>query len=182
MKRKVCFVSGSRAEFGLLKWLMKGVQDHPDLELKVIATGTHLSSEFGLTYREIEDAGFVIDQKVDMLLGSDTSVAIAKSIGIGAIGFTDAFDAISPDIIVILGDRFEMLSAATTALIMGIPIAHIHGGEITEGANDDSIRHAITKMAHLHFVAAEDYRRRVVQLGEQPEHHRRPAALLHFRW
>ena len=168
-KRKICIVTGTRAEYGLLYWLMKEVQADPDLELQIIATGMHLSPEFGLTYRKIEEDGFRIIEKVEMLLSSDTPVGIAKSVGLGVIGFADAFARQKPDIVVVLGDRFEILAAAQAALIAKIPMAHIHGGETTEGAFDESIRHAITKMSHFHFVAAEDYRRRVIQLGEAPE-------------
>jgi GDP/UDP-N,N'-diacetylbacillosamine 2-epimerase (hydrolysing) len=129
----------------------------------------HLSPEFGLTYREVEQAGFEIDVKVEMLLSADTATAVTKSMGVGLIGFADAYSQLSPDLIVVLGDRYEIFAAASAALIAGIPVAHLHGGEITEGAFDESIRHSITKMSHLHFVAAEEYRRRVIQLGEQPE-------------
>jgi GDP/UDP-N,N'-diacetylbacillosamine 2-epimerase (hydrolysing) len=169
MSRKICIITGTRAEFGLLRWLMQEVQNEPSLELQVIATGMHLSPEFGLTYLEVEKAGFEIDAKVEMLLSADTSTAVTKSMGLGLIGFADAYSRLSPDMIVVLGDRFEILAAASAALIAGIPVAHLHGGETTEGAFDEAIRHSITKMSHLHFVAAEDYRRRVIQLGEQPE-------------
>lgn len=169
MSRKICVITGTRAEFGLLRWLMQEIQSKPGLELQVIATGMHLSPEFGLTYLEVEQAGFKIDAKVEMLLSADTSTAVTKSMGLGLIGFADAYSRLSPDLIVVLGDRFEILAAASAALIAGIPVAHLHGGEATEGAFDEAIRHCITKMSHLHFVAAEDYRRRVIQLGEQPE-------------
>lgn len=169
MSRKICIITGTRAEFGLLRWLMQEVQNEPNLELQVIATGMHLSPEFGLTYLEVEQAGFEIDAKVEMLLSADTATAVTKSMGLGLIGFADAYSRLSPDLIVVLGDRFEILAAASAALIAGIPVAHLHGGETTEGAFDEAIRHSITKMSHLHFVAAEDYRRRVIQLGEQPE-------------
>jgi GDP/UDP-N,N'-diacetylbacillosamine 2-epimerase (hydrolysing) len=169
MTRRVCVVTGSRAEFGLLRWLMQEILDAPELHLQVIATGMHLSPEFGLTYREIEQAGFTVDAKVEMLLSADTSTAVSKSMGLGLIGFADAYARLSPDLVVVLGDRFEVFAASAAALIAGIPIAHLHGGETTEGAFDEAIRHSITKMSHLHFVAAEQYRRRVVQLGEAPE-------------
>lgn len=168
MNRKVCVVTGSRAEFGLLQFLMQEIKNAPDLKLQVVATGMHLSSKFGYTYREIEMSGLAIDFKVDMLLSADTAAAVTKSVGLGTIGFADAYAALQPDIVVVLGDRFELLAAVTAALIAGIPIAHLHGGETTEGAFDEGIRHAITKMSHLHFVAAADYGRRVVQLGEDP--------------
>jgi GDP/UDP-N,N'-diacetylbacillosamine 2-epimerase (hydrolysing) len=149
--------------------LIKEIQDAQDLELQLVVAGMHLSPEFGLTYREIEKDGFEIDRKVDMGLTSDTSVGIANSIGLGTIGFGEAFHALKPDLLVLLGDRFELLAAASAALVALIPIAHIHGGELTEGAYDDAIRHSITKMAHLHFTASEVYSSRVIQLGEQPK-------------
>ena len=169
MKRKICIVTGTRAEYGLLKWLMFGIKNDPDLQLQIIVTGMHLSPEFGLTFHEIENDGFSINQKIEMLLSSDSGVGIAKSMGLGMIGFADAFHQLQPDIVVLLGDRFEMLSAASTALALRIPLAHIHGGEATEGLIDEAIRHSITKMAHLHFVAAQEYRDRVIQLGESPD-------------
>lgn len=168
-KRKICVVTGTRAEYGLLYWLMKEIQEDPDLELQIIVTGMHLSPEFGLTYRVIEKDGFIINEKIEMLLSSDTPVGIAKSIGLGTIGFADALDGLRPDILILLGDRYEILAASQAAMTARIPIAHLHGGETTEGAIDEAIRHSITKMAHLHFVSAEPYRRRVIQLGEAPE-------------
>nr|WP_310795864.1 UDP-N-acetylglucosamine 2-epimerase [Heyndrickxia oleronia] len=140
----------------------------PELELQIIVTGMHLSPEFGLTYRQIESDGFIINKKVEMLLSSDTSVSIVKSMGLGIIGLSDAISSLKPDILIILGDRFEALAAAQTALILKIPIAHLHGGEKTYGAYDDSIRHAITKMSYIHFVSTEGHRNRVIRLGEQP--------------
>ena len=169
MSRKVCVVTGSRAEYGLLRWLMEEIRDAADLELQIAATGMHLSPAFGLTVREIESDGFVVDEKVEMLVDSDTPAAIAKSMGLGLIGFGDALARLRPDILLVLGDRFEILSAVNAALVARIPVAHLHGGETTEGAFDEGIRHSISKMSHLHFVAAEDYRRRVIQLGEAPE-------------
>lgn len=166
--RKVCVVTGTRAEYGLLSRLMWLIRADHDLTLQIIATNMHLSPEFGLTYKEIETDGFTIDKKVEMLLSSDTSNAITKSIGLATIGFADAYEDLQPDILLILGDRFEILAAATAALIYKIPVAHLHGGEITEGAYDDAIRHAITKMSHLHFVSTEIYRQRVIQMGEHP--------------
>ena len=168
MNRKICIVTGTRAEYGLLRWVMQGVKDDAELTLQVIATGMHLSPEFGLTYKAIQQDGFQIDRKVEMLISSDTSVGIAKSIGLGVIGFADALNELQPDLIVVLGDRFEIFSAVSAALVAGIPVAHLHGGEATEGLIDEAIRHSITKMSHLHFVAAEPYRQRVIQLGEQP--------------
>ena len=167
--RKVCVITGSRAEYGLLRWLIQGIKDDLDMHLQIIVTGMHLSSEFGLTYKVIEQDGFQIDHKVEMLTESDTSVGIAKSIGLGLIGFADALNALNPDLIVVLGDRFEIFSAVSAAHVARIPVAHLHGGETTEGSIDEAFRHSITKMAHLHFVAAEPYRRRVMQLGECPE-------------
>lgn len=167
--RKICVVTGTRADYGILYWLMKEIAADPDLQLQIIATGMHLSPEFGLTYQHIEADDFRIDAKVEMLLSSDSSVGIAKSIGLGVIGFADAINTLMPDVLVVLGDRFEILAAAQTAMVMNVPIAHISGGEITEGAIDDRIRHAITKMADFHFVATDTYRRRVIQMGEQPD-------------
>ena len=166
--RKICIVTGSRAEYGLLYWLMKAIQDDPALSLQIIVTGMHLSPEFGLTWKQIELDGFSIQHKVEMLLSSDTPVGIGKSLGLGIIGFADALDSLQPDVLVILGDRFEIFAAAQAAMLQRIPIAHIHGGEITEGAVDDAIRHAITKLSHLHFTATEHYRQRVIRMGENP--------------
>jgi GDP/UDP-N,N'-diacetylbacillosamine 2-epimerase (hydrolysing) len=147
---------------------MHGIQDSDLLDLQLIVTGMHLSPEFGLTVQEIEADGFRIDRKVEMLLSSDTPVGITKSMGLAMIGFADALAELQPDLLLVLGDRFETFAAASAALIARIPIAHCHGGELTEGAFDDALRHSITKMAHLHFVAAEEYRQRVIQLGEHP--------------
>lgn len=168
MTRTICIVTGTRAEYGLLRGLMQDIAADPALTLQVIATGMHLSPEFGWTYREIEEDGFRIDRKVDMLLSADTPEGIAKSMGLGMIGFAQAFAELRPDLLVALGDRFEMFAAVSAALAARIPVAHVHGGEVTEGAYDDAFRHAMTKMSHLHFVAAEEYRRRVIQLGEPP--------------
>ncbi|MGG3563601.1 UDP-N-acetylglucosamine 2-epimerase [Neobacillus rhizosphaerae] len=169
-KRKICVVTGTRAEYGLLYWIMKQIQTDDELVLQIIATGMHLSPEFGLTYKQIEEDGFMIDEKVEMLLSGDTPSAITKAVGLGTIGFADSFNRLKPDIVVLLGDRFEIFSAAQSAMIHRIPIAHIHGGELSEGSIDDPIRHSITKMAHVHFTAAEIYRQRVIQMGEQPDH------------
>ena len=166
---KICVSTSTRAEYGLLKPLMDNIKKDIDLELQILVTGAHLSPEFGLTYRIINEDGFTIDSKVEMLLSSDTPEGIVKSMGLGMIGFSEAFKILDPDVLVILGDRYEMLALASTALIFKIPIAHIHGGELTEGAYDDSIRHAITKMSLIHFTSTEEYRKRVIQLGEQPE-------------
>jgi GDP/UDP-N,N'-diacetylbacillosamine 2-epimerase (hydrolysing) len=169
MSRKICVITGTRAEYGLLRWVMEGIRETPGLELQVIVTGMHLSPEFGLTYREIEKDGFHIDRKIEMLLSSDTPSGLAKSMGLGLVGFGDALQQLQPDIMLVLGDRFEIFSAVTSAMLARIPIAHLSGGEATEGSIDESIRHAITKMSHFHFVAAEEYRKRVIQLGEHPD-------------
>lgn len=169
--RKICVVTGSRAEYGILRGLMKAIKDDPELTLQVMATNQHLSRLQGETYKEIERDGFTIDYKVYMAddEAPDNANTTAKSISRGVSGFADAFDALKPDLLLILGDRYEILAVASTALIYKIPIAHLHGGEITEGAFDDAIRHAITKMSHLHFTSTETYRKRVIQLGEQPD-------------
>jgi UDP-hydrolysing UDP-N-acetyl-D-glucosamine 2-epimerase len=169
-RRKICVVTGSRAEYGLLNLIMKGIQADSALQLQLLVTGMHLSPEFGLTWRVIEEDGFQIDAKVEMLLSSDTPVGIAKSIGLGVSGSADALDRLRPDMILLLGDRFEILAVAQAALVMRIPIAHIAGGDTTEGAFDEAIRHSITKMAHLHFVTNEVALKRVRQLGEDPGH------------
>jgi len=166
---KVCIATGTRAEYGLLKPLIDKIKMSPDLKLQLLVTGAHLSPEFGLTYKQIEEDGLKIDAKVEMLLSSDTAEGITKSMGLGMIGYADAFGNLLPDLLIILGDRYEMLSIASAAIIFKIPIVHIHGGEITEGAYDDAIRHAITKLSHLHFTSTETYRQRVIQLGEKPE-------------
>src|SRR5687768_7951383 len=137
--RRICVVTGSRAEFGLLRWLMAGIRDHAGMELRIIATGMHLSPEFGLTWREIEADGFRIDERVEMLLSADTPEAISKSMGLGLIGCADALRRLRPDLLVALGDRFEIMAAVSAALIARVPVAHLHGGEITEGAFDDAI-------------------------------------------
>lgn len=168
--KKICVVTGSRAEYGLLQPLMEKIKQDQELILQVIATGMHLSPEFGLTYKQIERDGYKLDSKIECLLSSDTQAGVTKSIGLGMIGFADAYERLVPDMIILLGDRFEILAAATAALVARIPIGHLHGGELTEGAIDDAIRHAITKMSHLHFTSTEAYRKRVIQLGENPEH------------
>ena len=167
--RKICVVTGSRAEYGLLRYLMNEIHSSSEFKLQIIATGMHLSPEFGLTYQEIEKDGFIINEKVEMLLSSDTSSSISKSTGLGIIGLSDAYNKLSPDLLILLGDRYEILAAANAAMFAKIPIAHIHGGETTEGAFDEAIRHSITKMAWFHFVAAPEYEKRVVQLGENPK-------------
>lgn len=167
--RKICVVTGTRAEYGLLRWVMEEIKKDPDLTLQLIVTGMHLSPEFGLTFQEIEFDGFVIDRKVEMLTSSDTPVGITKAMGLGMIGFADSLNELRPDLVVVLGDRFEIFAAVTAALVACIPVAHLHGGESTEGLIDEAMRHSITKMSHLHFVAAKEYQQRVIQLGEHPE-------------
>ena len=169
IKRKICVVTGTRAEYGLLFLLMKAIDSDKELELQIIVTGMHLSSEFGNTYQQIESDGFVIDIKVDIELSSDSEVGISKSMGLGMIGFANAFNELKPNLCLVLGDRFEIFSAVSAAMIAKIPVAHLHGGEATEGLIDEPIRHSITKMSHLHFVAAKEYKNRVIQLGEQPD-------------
>lgn len=168
--RRICVVTGSRAEYGLLQWIMRHLQDDSSIQLQVLATGMHLSPEYGNTWQAIVADGFTIDRKIEMLLSSDTPQAMAKSTGIGLMGVADALHDLAPDLLLVLGDRFEILAAATAAALMRVPLAHIHGGEATEGAIDDSLRHAITKLSHLHFTSTETYRQRVIQMGENPEH------------
>lgn len=167
--KKICIVTGTRAEYGLLKPIIDKVYKSDELELQLVVTGMHLSTEFGLTYQGIEQDGYPITAKIEMLLSSDTAVGVTKSMGVALIGFADYFETHKPDIVIILGDRYEMLMAASAALVARIPIAHIHGGELTGGAIDESIRHSITKMSHLHFTSTEEYKNRVIQLGEQPQ-------------
>lgn len=169
-RRRIAVVSGSRADYGLLRSLLFAIHSDDTLILQLIVTGMHLAPEFGLTYREIEADGLPIAARVEMLVSSDTATGIAKSMGLGLIGFADTFQSLEPDLLVVLGDRFEILAAAQAALVQRIPMAHIHGGETSEGAFDESIRHALTKMAQWHFVAAEPYRQRVIQMGEAPKH------------
>jgi GDP/UDP-N,N'-diacetylbacillosamine 2-epimerase (hydrolysing) len=168
-KKKVCIVTGTRAEYGLLRLLMERIQESEYLDLQIIVTGAHLSYEFGLTYRTIEEDGFYIDKKVEMLLSSDTEVGITKSMGLGMIGFADALNEANPDLLIVLGDRFEAFVAASAATVARIPIAHLYGGETTEGAYDEAFRHSITKMSHLHFTSTDIYRNRVIQMGEDPD-------------
>lgn len=167
--KKICVITGTRAEYGLLKSVIAKIDRDADMELQLVVTGMHLSPEFGLTYQEIEQDGFQITERNEMLLSSDTPNGITKSVGLGIIGFADIFTRIAPDMIVILGDRYEALAAAVAAMIHRIPIAHIHGGELTEGLIDEAIRHSITKMSMLHFTSTEQYRNRVIQLGESSE-------------
>ncbi|OFZ51895.1 MAG: UDP-N-acetyl-D-glucosamine 2-epimerase, UDP-hydrolysing [Bdellovibrionales bacterium RIFOXYB1_FULL_37_110] len=167
--KKICVVTGSRADYGLLYWTMKEIQKHKKMQLQIVATGTHFSPEFGLTYKAILKDGFKIDEKFECVLSADTPSAITKSFAMASIGFSNAFEKLKPSAIMVLGDRYEALAAATSALIHRIPIIHLHGGEKTEGVIDEAIRHSITKMSHLHFVAADEYKKRVIQLGENPQ-------------
>lgn len=168
-KRKICIVTGSRAEYGLFYPIMQQIKSSPKLQLQLVVSTMHLSSEFGSTYKQIEKDGFKIDDKIENLLSADTKSSIAKSTGLATILLSDSFKKLSPDIILLLGDRYETHAAATTAMLMNIPIAHIHGGEITEGAVDEQIRHSITKMSYLHFTSTEAYKKRVLQMGESAE-------------
>lgn len=165
---KLCAVTATRAEFGLLKPVLKKLLQVPEFDLKIVATGMHLSPEFGLTYREIEDAIFPIDRKIEIQLSSDSAASMSKTMGLAMISFADYFAECKPDFLIIFGDRYEMLAVASAAMCMQIPILHISGGETTEGAIDESIRHAITKMSYLHFAATESYRKRIIQMGEHP--------------
>lgn len=167
--RKICVFTGTRADYGIMSRLVHLIDKDPDLQLQIIATNMHLSPEFGMTYKEIENDGFKIDKKVEMMLSSDTATGTVKSMGLALIGFADALEDLKPDLAVILGDRYEMLAAAEACLINKVPIAHIAGGAISEGAYDDAIRHSITKMSHLHFTETDEYRKRVIQLGEHPD-------------
>ena len=168
-QRKICVFTGSRAEYGLLYFLLKDLQADQDLQLQLLVSGMHLSPEFGSTYTQIEADGFVIDEKVEMLLSGDSATSMAKSTGLGLMLFADALSRLQPDILLVLGDRFEALAIVQAAALQNIPVCHLHGGEITEGAIDDSIRHAISKFSLYHITAAEPYRQRVIQLGESPE-------------
>lgn len=165
--KKICVVTGSRAEYGLLFWLLKEIEKDKELQLQLIVTGMHLSPEFGLTYQEIEK-DFAIDKKIEILLSSDTPIGISKSMGLAQISFAEAFAELNPHLVIVLGDRYEIFSAASAATVANIPIAHLHGGETTEGAFDEAFRHSITKMSHLHFTSTEEYRQRAIQLGEAP--------------
>jgi UDP-N-acetylglucosamine 2-epimerase (non-hydrolysing)/GDP/UDP-N,N'-diacetylbacillosamine 2-epimerase (hydrolysing) len=166
--RKICFVTGSRADFGLLVWPMRAIQQTVGHKMQLVATGMHLSPEFGSTIKNVRDEGFVVDEAVESLLSSDSGVGVAKSVGIGVIGFADALARLAPDLVVVLGDRFETFAAAQAAMFMRLPMAHLYGGDVTEGAVDESTRHAISKMSHLHFTSNRDSTRRLMQLGEDP--------------
>lgn len=169
-RRKIAVVTGSRADYGLLRWIMSAIAESDALTLSVIATGMHFAPDLGSTWQVIERDGFAIDERVDMLLVGDNAETMAKSVGVGVLGFTEAFKRVRPDVVLVLGDRFEVFSAASAAMLLSIPIAHVHGGEVTEGAVDESIRHAITKMAHLHFASAAPHKTRIEQMGEDPAH------------
>lgn len=169
MRKTICILTATRAEFGLLKPIISRLNNIEDYDVKLAVTGAHLSSEFGLTYKEIEDEGFNIDEKIPILLSSDTPASISKSMGIAMISFSDYFERIKPDLLIVLGDRYETLAVAIAAMNQRIPIAHLYGGETTEGAIDESIRHAISKLSYLHFTSTETYRKRVIQLGESPD-------------
>jgi GDP/UDP-N,N'-diacetylbacillosamine 2-epimerase (hydrolysing) len=166
---KICVVTGSRAEFGLLTPLLNILKEDKAFNIQLLVTGMHLAPEFGNTYKNIEEAGFRIDEKVEMLLSADTTTATVKSTGLGMIGYADALDRLNPAWILVLGDRFETFAAAVSAYLKKIPIIHLHGGEVTAGATDEGLRHSITKFASLHFTATEEYRKRVLQLGERDD-------------
>lgn len=167
--KKVCILTATRAEYGLLKPIIKKLMEVPDFDVCVVATGAHLSPEFGLTYRDIENDGIKIDDKIEILLSADTPSSISKSMGLAMMGFADYFKRTAPDILLVLGDRYETLSVCCAAMNQRIPIAHLYGGETTEGAVDESIRHCITKLSYLHFTSTQEYAKRVVQLGEHPD-------------
>lgn len=169
MRKKVAVFTGTRAEYGLLYWLLHDIKADADLQLQLIVSGSHLSPEFGNTYQQISKDGFDITEKIEILLSSDSSIGTVKSMGLALIGLADCLARLQPDVLVLLGDRFEALAAAQAAMLMKIPVLHLHGGEITEGATDDAIRHAISKLSYLHGTATEAYRNRVIQLGESPE-------------
>ena len=168
MKRTICVITTSRADYGLLLPLLKEIDADPNLLLQLVVSGMHLSPEFGMTVNEIERDGFRISERIETVLSSDTAVGVAKAVGLGCISSAEYFQRQRPDMVVVLGDRFELFAVVTAAMIAQIPVAHIHGGELTEGAMDDAFRHAISKMSQLHFTATESYRKRVIQLGEEP--------------
>lgn len=168
MKKKISILTATRAEYGLLKPIIKKMLEIQEFEVRVVVTGAHLSPEFGLTYKEIEKDNILIDKKIEILLSADTPSAISKSMGLAMISFADYFDESNPDMLIVLGDRYETLAVCSVAMNQKIPIAHLYGGETTEGAIDECVRHAITKMSYLHFTSTETYRRRVIQLGEDP--------------
>lgn len=167
--KTICVVTGSRAEYGHLRWLLQEIQEDPELKLQVVATGSHLSEKFGFTYRAIEADGFTLSGRVEIPLEDDSVLGVTQAMGVALGGFGKTFQQLKPDVVVVLGDRYEILTAVTAAMVAKIPVAHIHGGESTIGAFDESIRHAITKMSYLHFAAAESYRQCIIQMGESPE-------------
>ena len=169
MKRKICVVTATRAEYGPLKSLLEDIKNDAQLDLQIISTGTHLSPEYGLTNQQILDDGFFINKRIEILLSSDTAVGVSKSMGLAQISFAEAFEELKPDILLVLGDRYELIPIVSAANIARIPVAHISGGEVTEGAIDELVRHAVTKLSHLHFTAMSEYSQRVIQMGEQPE-------------
>ena len=168
--RSVCVVSGNRADYGLLYWPMRAIAEEPELDLQIIATGAHLAPEFGLSVDEFAKDGFIVNERVESLLSGDTPTSITKSTAVGVMGFADALERLRPDFLLVLGDRYEVFAAAVAALFAKIPVAHLYGGDTTEGAFDEALRHSITKMAHVHFVTNEVSARRVRQLGEDPDH------------
>ncbi len=168
MSRKICVVTATRAEYGLLKCLIDDIIDDNELELQLIVTGTHLSPEFGYTIDQIKNDKIIINKQIEILLSSDSPVGVSKSMGLAQISFAEAFDELKPDLVLVLGDRYELLPIVSAANIARIPVAHLNGGEITEGAIDESIRHSVTKLSHLHFTAIDEYARRVIQMGEDP--------------
>lgn len=167
--KNICIITGTRAEYGLLRPIINRVENDIDLNLQLIVTGMHLSPEFGMTFKQIEKDGYHITEKIEVLISSDTNVGISKSMGLAMISFSELYERIKPDIVIVLGDRYEIFSAVSAAYVSKIPVAHIHGGETTKGAFDESLRHCITKMSYLHFTSTEDYRNRVIQLGEHPD-------------
>ena len=169
MKRKICVYTSSRAEYGLLRSVMHEIQAAETLQLQILASGMHLSPEFGMTIQEIRTDGFEPDETIEILLSSDTPTAICKSMGLAMIGYGEALQRLKPDMVVVLGDRFETFCMAAAAQVCRVPLAHVHGGETTEGAIDEAFRHSITKMSHLHFASCEEYRKRIIQLGEAPD-------------
>lgn len=166
---KICVVTGSRAEYGLLRGLMSAIASDPSTSLQILATAMHLDEAYGGTYREIENDGFVIDRMVPLDLSDNSGLGVARATGAGTSAIGQAYSELAPDIVIILGDRYEAFAAAAAAVLLGLPIGHIHGGEITEGAIDEYLRHAITKLSSLHFASTEPYCRRIIQMGEHPD-------------
>jgi GDP/UDP-N,N'-diacetylbacillosamine 2-epimerase (hydrolysing) len=169
LKRKICVYTSTRAEYGLLQGVLHEIEAEPTLQLQILVSGMHLSPEFGMTIQEIRADGFEPDETIEILLSSDTPIAICKSMGLAMIGYGEAIERLQPDMVLLLGDRFETFCMAAAAQVCRVPIAHIHGGETTEGAIDEAFRHSITKMSHLHFASCEAYRQRIIQLGEAPD-------------